>query len=362
MRIRKYIIHPKKQMILLGATLSLLATSSIAGTGRAQNDSTVPARERALLARAFVLKWGHHARRSHGTSVSTWAGSLIPAFAHGDIQGLRDTLDKSRYDEALAAVRAAIRAKGDEHADFTTRSPMSLATTSATAHKAIGSYTSDLSYTPLQPCRIVDTRVAGGPIGAGQSRAFNALTAPGGSFAAQGGMGHDCQALTTSEASAVALNVTSVGPSFPGYATVFPYGFARPATASLNYTAGGIVNNTVITRIPSPIGSKEFSIFSLASADYVVDIVGYFAPPVSTELWTSTDTASADIPANSAGRVVYPACPSGFVRTSTFCYGAGLTPNVYLMETGPSACVFYNGSAQQQTFAAFRQCIKIPGR
>src|SRR5690606_32922259 len=40
------------------------------------------------------------------------------------------------------------------------------------------------------------------------------------------------------DAAAVALNVTVVGPTAPGYLTVYPAGEARPTASNLNYSAG----------------------------------------------------------------------------------------------------------------------------
>ncbi len=48
------------------------------------------------------------------------------------------------------------------------------------------SVTVDLVFTPVTPCRIIDTRLAGGPIAGGTTRNFAVAGAAG--FAAQGGM------------------------------------------------------------------------------------------------------------------------------------------------------------------------------
>ena len=56
-------------------------------------------------------------------------------------------------------------------------------TLATSAFAQIGSLSSDLVFTPLTPCRIVDTRVAGGTIPALATRGFKAW---GTSFAAQG--------------------------------------------------------------------------------------------------------------------------------------------------------------------------------
>ena len=70
-----------------------------------------------------------------------------------------------------------------------------------------------------QPQRLVDTRVAGGAIGSGQSRCF--------AIANQGGI--------PSDAAGVVLNVTAVGYRTPGWLSVYPSGQAVPATSTLNF-------------------------------------------------------------------------------------------------------------------------------
>jgi hypothetical protein len=353
-----------KQLSIHLALIAIIAT--ISAVSASDDPANLTPRERGTLARAYVLKWGHHVERTYGIPVGVWANRMVPTFAYARSENFRDAMRRTTFESASAALSGRGHRLSDRQVDaaLSRLSTSSAASNSELVAKALGSYTSDLTYTPLQPCRILDTRVVGGPIAAGQMRAFNALTAPGGNFTAQGGAGQDCQALTSSEASAVVLNVTSVGPSIAGYATVFPYGFARPATASVNYTAGGIVNNTVITRIPSPINSKDFTIYSLATSDYVVDIVGYFAPPTLTELVTGVFANEKIIPASSEGYINYPECPpgSGYKRTGGYCAGGLGVPNAFLKASGPFACVYFNGSSQAEAFSAVTQCAKVPGR
>ena len=77
-----------------------------------------------------------------------------------------------------------------------------------------------------------------------------------------------------SGASAVALNITAVGPSLPGFVTVWPCDVARPDASNLNYVAGGAVANSVI----APIGaSGTVCFYSNQATDFLVDVTGWFA-------------------------------------------------------------------------------------
>ena len=325
--------------------LAGLAAGCAAGTASAEDAALSPA-QRGALAGNFVRKWGAYVERVHAAPVADWAMRMVPTFVHAEPERFRRALAASTFDAALADLDRG----------------MSRPSARAAPAKVLGAAGSDLVYTPLTPCRIVDTRVAGGPIAAGQSRAFNASAAAGGGYATQGGSAGDCGSLTSALAGAVVLNVTSVGPSIAGYATVYPYGDARPQTASLNYGAGGIVNNTVVTRIPSPPQNKDFSLYSLAASDYVIDIVGYYAAPVATVLDTRLEQATKTINPGSEGYLPVPPCANGYAKTGVYCSGALFLPNTYLKEVGPGYCVFFNGSSQAETFSAYTQCARVPGR
>lgn len=75
-------------------------------------------------------------------------------------------------------------------------------------------------------------------------------------------------------ASAVALNITSVAPSQPGFVTVWPCDVSRPDASNLNYVAGGAVANSVI----APVGaSGKVCFYSNQATDFLVDITGWFS-------------------------------------------------------------------------------------
>jgi hypothetical protein len=76
-----------------------------------------------------------------------------------------------------------------------------------------------------------------------------------------------------SSVAAVALNVTGVESSAPGYATVWPCGTSRPRASHLNYFYPSPVANNVI----APVGPNgTVCIYSLRSTEVVVDIAGWF--------------------------------------------------------------------------------------
>jgi len=90
----------------------------------------------------------------------------------------------------------------------------------------LGSNTQDFVYTPVTPCRIIDTRLVGGPISAGTYRNFYAT---GVNFSGQGGTSGDC-GIPKGPAKAVVINFVALGTSSPGPGnlSVTPYPSAFP--------------------------------------------------------------------------------------------------------------------------------------
>jgi hypothetical protein len=229
--------------------------------------------------------------------------------------------------------------------------------------KALGAAAADLVYTPITPCRILDTRVVGGSIASNASRDFNAVVASGGNFSSQGGSASDCASLAAGQA-AVAINVTAVTPVAAGFATVYPFGASRPLASSVNYTAGAIVNNTVVARLPSPLTTKDFTIYTFAASDFVADIVGYFAPPQATALdCTTVSAAATNVAAGAYVGLPVMNCAASYSPVSLAISAA---ENVLVADSytsGLAGQVFVRSlSASVQPVTAKLICCRVPGR
>ena len=132
----------------------------------------------------------------------------------------------------------------------------------------------DLDFYPVTPCRIADTRTAAGFSGsfgppsliAGQTRTFPILTS-------------SCGIPGT--AVAYSLNVTAVPQGYLGLLTTWPTGQPMPNVSTLNSYDGRIVANAAIV----PAGTNgAINIYVPQATDALLDINGYFAPPLSTGL------------------------------------------------------------------------------
>src|SRR5579862_465088 len=129
-----------------------------------------------------------------------------------------------------------------------------------------------LSFYPMTPCRLVDTRA-----GAPQTIITGAL---------QGGMSTELPILASScqvpsTAQAYSLNFTLVPPDPVAYLTVYPTGESLPIASTLNDPTGTVQANAAIA--PAGTGGS-IEAFVTQTTDLVVDINGYFAPPATGAL------------------------------------------------------------------------------
>ena len=118
--------------------------------------------------------------------------------------------------------------------------------TASSAFAQLGSFSNDLVYTPITPCRVFDTRTTqggSGAIPANGTKYFRVWDTT--CFANQGGSPTNCGITAgvvlngtfnvVSNLAAVAMNVTVVSPSSNGYVTVYPFGAEKPLAATVNF-------------------------------------------------------------------------------------------------------------------------------
>jgi hypothetical protein len=185
---------------------------------------------------------------------------------------LRAALMGLRADRLLAASVAGSYATiealvaDSEHASAAAKKP---------GGKGVGSTNRDLTYTPVTPCRIVDTRLAGGPLAANMPRSFDGYSASG--FAAQGGTAGTCD--VPSGVAALALILTAVQPAAAGFVNVYPANAAAPNASMLNFAAGQFAIATGAIVLVDSLNANRFNALSPAQVDLVVDVVGYFSAP-----------------------------------------------------------------------------------
>ena len=189
-------------------------------------------------------------------------------------------LDHEQLSNALFALRAdrlfAVTLAGDAEAVEAVLSETKReAVRPRAAAKALGDATADLTYTPINPCRILDTRsTAAGPLAANVARTFVGFAA---SFTVQGGASWPCD--IPNGIAAMAMNVYAVNPTNLGFIKVWPANGAEPLVSTVNYQPGitAIATGTVVPVDAS--NENRFVAKSPATVDFVADVVGYFKSP-----------------------------------------------------------------------------------
>jgi hypothetical protein len=126
------------------------------------------------------------------------------------------------------------------------------------------------AFAGVTPQRLVDTRDGtGGQLG--QLVPSNPLVVQATGISATTAAG----SVTTipSGAGTVALNLTVVNPSAPGFITAYPCDAPRPLASNVNYVGGQVVANGVIAPVSS---SGQVCLYSQVATDIIVDLAGWF--------------------------------------------------------------------------------------
>jgi hypothetical protein len=205
-------------------------------------------------------------------------GALRPLLKHGLVALAQDRLEALIGGDA-EAVAAALR---------------------ETDPRILGDSAADLVFTPVTPCRILNTGVAGGQIAGGGTRNFVVKGATG--FAAQGGNAAGCNIPTT--ATAVEMNFIAVAPAGAGDFRAYPWNAAPvvPNASVINYT--NVPGLNIANGLAQPICNSatttctfDLIIRADVSASHaIVDVVGYYAPapsPRTTQILYSGFTSAA---------------------------------------------------------------------
>jgi len=164
---------------------------------------------------------------------------------------------------------------------------------------ALGDSAADLAYTPVTPCRLLDTRKVGGMIAGGTQRDFSVTAAD---LSGQGGSATGCGVPVG--ATAIMVNLAAVTPQGPGNLRAWAVANPQPAAPGatvLNYFAvAGVVAlaNGIAVPICDPTTTScmagDLRLQADVSATHVVaDVVGYFRNVVRPTVITLSDSAGS---------------------------------------------------------------------
>jgi hypothetical protein len=243
-----------------------------------------------------------------------------------------------------------------------------LVTMSTSAFAQLGSTDKDLVYTPVTPCRVLDTRTSQGGTGeiaANSSKHFKVWGQT--SFAAQGGAASNCGLTAGSDVAAIAMNFTVVTPASGGFITAYPFGGALPVAATVNFQIGDIARGDFTIAKITQTGSaatNHLSVFSTSNADVVGDVVGFYSRPFATALNCNTvESSTVTLAAGAYAGLTTLFCAAGFTPVNVYF---SAVENVLMADSyisGQSGQAFVRSfSANSQSVTSKLRCCQLSGR
>jgi hypothetical protein len=148
----------------------------------------------------------------------------------------------------------------------------------AVAPRSAPTYQPDFEthYVPVRPCRIVDTRIAGGKLGDGAQRAFYVTGSTG--FSGQGGHSGGCG--VPAGATGVTVNLLSLGATHTGFMRAWPNGSSQPTAVVLAYLKTATESGAASLAIQSSEPSLRVGNFQ-AKTNLTIDVTGYYVKPLA---------------------------------------------------------------------------------
>lgn len=184
--------------------------------------------------------------------------------------------------------------------------------------QAFGDTNDQLVFTPIQPCRVVDTRPGPGGSGArtgvladGATRSFDLESD---AFTAGQGVSGPCTGLPNFSYLAWAVNVTVTGYGGVGGLKAWGFGGTEPNASIINYSssiAPAVANGLILTGCYAC--SDDITVKTFGSATHIIiDVIGYFAPAgIANASTTRVAGTTTTVGAGSFTFVTGGACPAG---------------------------------------------------
>ena len=190
-------------------------------------------------------------------------------------------------------------------------------------------------YTPIEPLRLIDTRIGLGTRAVALARGCTMVVDPG----------------LDPGVTAVAINLTTVRTSVNGFITAYPCSVARPTVSAVQALAGRAVAGMTIV----PLGTDgTFCVYTSTATDLVVDLFGSYSPgagskfePVSPTRLYDSRSSSRPLPAGTIVRVPV----AGAAGTPAGAAGAAFTLHA-LNATGTGFATVYPCSAAVPTVSS----------
>jgi hypothetical protein len=268
--------------LVIGALLG--AAGLMVGTALAQDSNTssigtalvapVSPIDTVQAASELADRWAATAE-ARGYDVDGWRSELVANLQRLSPDRVAQAAQADSYGEMVAAVTGK---NPDEALSFNVADAVP---------QALGDKGINLSFIPINPCRVLDTRIAAAEyLGARTSGSTTTISTNVTSrVALQGGNPAGCP-LPAADAGAVAYNVTVVDYTGNAFVTVFPYSATRPNASTVNMGPGTapspLANSSIVQQCVNCGANTDISIYvEGASTNVIIDIVGYFDPPAA---------------------------------------------------------------------------------
>lgn len=341
--------------IVVVAAIALVTTSTIAQKGREKKPRPAAVKTAAFSKRVTARQ------RDNAQSRIDLAMAIVQRFeADAQARGLQSGWQRPALETLLPLSMKALERVSQEATDLDSLSAARAA--AAEDPSLLGDPDEDLVFTPIAPCRFIDTRNAGGAILG--FRAFD-LDVQGSTYGGSAGCGAVTFGVSGDAIGALAANLTIVSPTSAGEFLAVKPTEASPLSSLINwYEAGPAVQLANAAIFQTANGVNNFVIQTSGTTHVIMDILGAFIEPEATALQTQVMTAVLDIPNNDTGILSTPDCPLGYTLTGGGC-GTDLIGH-RLENTEPLdtvwSCVSHNLSGETSVLTAHAICARVPGR
>lgn len=336
------------------ASLAIHVPDAVAAapSARAAGESAPAPSRRYQLVHRLVMKWGAHVHEAYGLSPHAWTREMGDIFAMSSLDTLQRAADAGSFD-AMSNILLG-------------KAPAGSALRPGPVQTLLGDAAADLVYVPVTPCRIFDTRLAGGAIAGETSRNFDVTAVA--NYSAQGGASTDCGIGAAGSFAAAAITFTVVAPTGnPSYITAYPLGEARPTAATLAFNGAGLSTSTSVIKLDQGPSSAEMSVYAGRQVHLVGDVIGYFTAPESTALeCTEVVNGPDSMAAGSSLGMLSGACPASYQVTGGSCMMNSIHGRVVTTQTRVGSndhfCSFFNESISPIQATVKATCCRVPGR
>ena len=234
-------------------------------------------------------------------------------------------------------------------------------------------------YTPLEPCRIMDTRNATpgsgvqGPILGNTLYQIPGFVGLGSHWAPYGGNGSADCGLTNPpgvDIHAVAVVITILNPNFGAFVGVSDADALTTvlSNVALNFTQGqGLSTLYIVPQIANH--NIYFALPAQLSVQLIFDVVGYYTLSDATTLQCTQQTSAPTAIAGSGGTgtATSPPCGAGYTLTSGSCDSDIFGPALYKHERSEASgntwmCAAINRAGVAGHLTATANCCRVRGK